>query len=467
MTAPGELMEPNGLIERQDPIRMGTRATVASVALVTAIYVVGLLVTMETSTYETWGGMLVAPVLVLVSLPFLSRQATREKDRSLFWLLVAALLVKLAGALVFHVVAYDYYQGIADTEGYHKGGLLLAEQFRAGNYDTGPVDGVRFVQILAGIVYTLIGDTKLGGYMFFSWLGFWGLFFFYRAFTIAVPEGRKRVYARLLFFLPSLAFWPSSIGKEAWMMLALGVAALGTARVLSLRTWRGLLLSALGMWMAALIRPHVAALMAVGLAVGYLFRQPRQELRELAPIAKVLSAIVVGVVAAVVLLRAERFLADAGIDTERGVAGVQNSIAQRSSEGGSYFPPSILRSPTQAPQAVFTVMFRPHPLEAHNAPAVISSLENSFLLLLTILYLPRGLAVLRSVRRHPYVALALAYVTMFIIAFSSFANFGNLVRQRVQVLPLFLVLLCAVPRRRVEPVLPAPAPRAARTSILR
>jgi hypothetical protein len=423
--------------------RVSSTPVLGFAVVLIVIFITVLLFSMETSTYDTWGGLLVGPVLFLISLPILNRQAVREGNRSLFWLLVAALVVKLGGALIFHSVAYDLYGGLADAVGYHEEAAELAEQFRVGDYDTGvEINGTNFIKYVAGALYTIIGTTKFGGYLFFSWLGFWGLFLFYRAFTIAVPEGRARTYARLVFFLPSLAFWPSAIGKEAWMLLALGIAAIGAARALSGRTWRGLLVAGLGMWMAAIVRPHIAALVGVALGIGYLFRKPRAELRQLAPISKALSMAVLAIVAIVVVTRAERFLRDSGVETERGVAGVQQSITTRTSEGGSYFAPSILRSPTQAPKAVLTVLFRPHPLEAHNSQALASSFENMFLLILTLIRIPWAIAALRSVRRQPYIVLAIAYTAMFIVAFSSFANFGNLVRQRVQVLPFFIALLC-------------------------
>jgi hypothetical protein len=120
----------------------------------------------------------------------------------------------------------------------------------------------------------------------------------------------------------------------------------------------------------------------------------------------------------------------------------------RSGGGGSQFVPSILRSPTQAPNAIITVMFRPLPYEAHNFQALAASLENSFLLIYAFIRIPWGFAALRSMRRQPYVAMALVYTAMFIVAFSSFSNFGNLVRQRVQVLPFFIALLCIPPKRK-------------------
>ena len=50
-------------------------------------------------------------------------------------------------------------------------------------------------------------------------------------------------------------------------------------------------------------------------------------------------------------------------------------------------------------------------------------------------------------RRNPYVTFAVVYVAAFIWAFSGFGNFGILARQRVLMLPFFLVLL-ALPKKQ-------------------
>ena len=52
----------------------------------------------------------------------------------------------------------------------------------------------------------------------------------------------------------------------------------------------------------------------------------------------------------------------------------------------------------------------------------------------------------RQMRDSPYVAYSVGIVLSFTYAFSAFSNFGILARQRVQVLPFFLVLLC-IPER--------------------
>ena len=59
------------------------------------------------------------------------------------------------------------------------------------------------------------------------------------------------------------------------------------------------------------------------------------------------------------------------------------------------------------------------------------------------------IAALKSMRRQPYIAMALLFTGLFVIAFSSIANFGILVRQRSSVLPFFLVLLSVPPKRKL------------------
>ena len=83
--------------------------------------------------------------------------------------------------------------------------------------------------------------------------------------------------------------------------------------------------------------------------------------------------------------------------------------------------------------------------EAHNVTAGAAALETTFLLVLSIVRIRWIWGGIRSFRRRPYVAMALVYTGLFVLAFSGFANFGLLARERVQLLPFFLVLLVIPP----------------------
>jgi hypothetical protein len=421
-----------------------------------AIYAISLM--FAASTYDTLVATLIGPALVLLSLPVLSRQAARENDRRLFWLLLIALLVKLIlGAVGQLYVIKAAYGGVADATGYYREGWHLAPHFRNWDFNTGfhPLIGTNFIRVFTGIVLAVIGPSKTGAFMFFSWMGFWGLFFFYRAFVIAVPEGRSRTYARLVFFLPSLLFWPSAIGKDAWMVLALGIVAFGAARVLTGHLWHGLAIGAIGFWMGLMVRPHVAALAGVGLAAGYLMRPLRREFGVLAPVIKGIALLAVAVVALILVSRSSAYLREAGISNPTDVNAALGTVYQNTAIGGSNFVPSVVTSLGRAPGAAVAVLFRPILTDATNFQEWLAALEGTLLLLFTLARIRWIISALRSVVRQPFVALCLVYTVLFIVAFSSFANFGLLMRERSSVLPFFLILLSIPPKRRlpqVEPV---------------
>ncbi len=382
------------------------------------------------------GGALVGPALVAASLPVLASEARRERDPGLFWLLLSAEVLKLGGAIVRHEVGYRAYRG-GDAEAYHQAGIRVAECFRKGDLRAGldSYTGTNFIRLATGAVYTVLGPTRIGGFFVYSWLGFWGLFSFRRAFVLAVPEGSSKTYDRLLFFSPSLLYWPSGIGKDAWMLLSLGLGANGVARVLSTEQRRGLGLAASGMSLASLVRPHVAGAMGVSLAGAHLLRGPRPRVVPLAAFVGLLVG------------WAARYLRRFQIDTRAGWRAVLDRVVARTSRGGSAFMPSAARTPAQASLAAGTVLFRPHALETHNRRADVAAVEDALLLLLSLNRLRWAAAAVRSSRRQPYVAFALACTALLVGAFSSIANFGILARQRAQVLPFYFVLLSIPPRR--------------------
>jgi hypothetical protein len=428
---------------------------VGGVLLGGAITVLGLLVLISTHTSGLWVILFLLPILLAASWPAFLRQARRERDARLAQLLMLALVLKLFGSLVRYWVAIHVYEGVADAIQYHQVGADLARRFAAGHFDTGlsSLSSTDFIRFFTGVIYTVTGPSIYAGFLLYSWLAFWGMFFLYQAFTIAVPDGNRRSYARLLFFLPSMLYWPSSIGKEAWMLFALGLAAKGTARLLTGRTWGGLVLAGTGLWLATLVRPHVGGMAALGLLVAYLLARPPRRLGMLGAVIKLFGLAVLLVVAVVLLGQIQRYLLDKGIDPAEGVNSVLAESARRTSGGGSGFQaPSTSTSLLGLPYATVTILFRPFPFEAHNAQAAVIALESTLLLCLTVARSRTIWRAVRHLRRWPYVAFVVVYTAGFVVAFASISNFGILARERVQLLPFFFVLL-AVPggRRRHGP----------------
>lgn len=413
----------------------------SALVLVLGGYVFGLAWSMQHLSYDVWGAIALIPVLIAVSVPLATRAARREGDARMRRLIIAALVLKLLGSLVRYAVAFGVYAGSADAAGYHEAGRRLAPLYRGGHFAAqidGPGGGTRFLKMLTGLVYAAIGPSQLGGFLFFSWLGFWGLYLFYRAFRIGVPHGDARRYAVLVFFLPSMLFWPSSIGKEAVITLTLGMTAYGAASLYARR--RGaLLVAALGVAGTAMVRSHVALVVFGALFAGYLFRRSRG-VSTYAPLAKA-AGLAVLVAASVVMLG--RFKEDLGLTTldAKSVEHVLDKNQRNTSEGGSKFVTSRGGSVAGIPQSLLTILFRPWLFEASNAQNLIASVEGTVLLVLFAKSWRRLRTVPRQIRRCPYVAMVLAYSLLFAFAFSTFSNFGIIARQRVQLFPFVLVLL--------------------------
>ena len=416
-------------------------------AAATAAYVTFLVWSMARGDYDLWISALLIPILMLGTMPALRRQALRERDPALFRLLVAALAIKLLSAFARFFVAFGLYGGVADAAIYHDWGVRISGNFRSLVFDTGLANlgDTQFIRFLTGLVYTAVGPTELGGFLVFSWFGFLGMFLLYRSFVIAVPTGRARSYARLLFFFPSMLFWPSSIGKEAWMILAIGLASYGVARILVQESARGIVPCLIGTWMMLVVRPHIAAMLGIAAVIAYVVKRSPADRQELTPIVKGVAVGLMVLGAVVLVQRTDEFLRESGVKGTD-VTRTLEETSFRTQEGGSAFTPSVLDSPQRAPMAAVTVLFRPVLPEAKNLQGALAAAEGTVLLLWCAWRWRWMLAAVATVRRQPYVAMAIAYIGLFVFGFSSMANFGILARQRVQVLPFLFVLLAIPPK---------------------
>lgn len=395
--------------------------------------------------FDVWGGVLVAPALFAVTLPLVVRIARRHGDGTLALILVAALGAKLVAALVRWYVGVEVYGGSLDAFGYLGHGERIAEELRAGDFSSLEVSasliGTQLYRVIVGAVLAVIGVSLFGAFLVFAWFGFLGLLAWFCAFTTAVPDGLRYRYALLILFLPSLLYWPASVGKEAWMMLWLGLGALGAARLFARRSG-GYWLLGLSLLAGSLVRPHIMLVLAVAATVAFLLRGPPEGRKPLlGPIGKFAGVAVLAVASLFVFQYVEEYFNVGGSETGS-LDEVLDHTQDRTGTGGSEFEAARVRSPADLPWAAATVIARPFPWEAHNNQARLSSLEGMLIVGLVVLGWRRLATIPKLMRRSPWVAMAVVYMGIAIVAMSAFANFGILARQRVQVLPFVLALLC-------------------------
>ncbi|GAA6524410.1 hypothetical protein [Intrasporangium sp. DVR] len=398
---------------------------------------------LRTQSYNVWGAIIVVPLLTALNLLLISRVARGSREKWLGSLLVLALAAKILGTLVRYAVAYVVYEGAADAERYNLYAAAHYQLWRQGSiqWEVAGARGTQYMEFITTVIYTVIGPSPLAAFVVFASFAFWGQYLLYRAFCVALPWANARRYALLVLLLPSMLYWPSSIGKEAWLMLFVGVTALGAAKLFAHRSGAVVLL-AVGAAGTGIIRPHIALLLFAGLAVAQLFRPTGERSTDI--LSKLGGLLVVGAVTVVLTTQSAAML---GIDDLSWQA-ISESVdfrQEQTAQGGSSFSPVPVTSVIGIPIAVITILFRPLPWEAQNAQLLLQSIEGLVLLAITVRAWPAIRRLPQVMRQHAYVVFAMTYSMAFVVAFSGFGNFGILARQRVLMLPFFFILLALTP----------------------
>ena len=326
----------------------------------------------------------VAAILFAGSAPLLAVISRRDGDRTLYGFLLVALAAKLAGGFARYYLTTAAYGGLADAARYDSAGREWVAELQAGR----PVlvvdsvanfgAGTKALSTITGLVYAGAGRNIQTGFIVFSWLGFWGLVMAYRAFRVGFPEGDHRRYRLLLFFLPSLVFWPSSIGKDAWMQLTLGAVFLGVAWVTRPSPrWTGLFWLVAGLGGAALLRPHIAlaALAPLAVALGVRLRRTDGDAPHRAGVVRIAGMAILGLASILLLNRLGTVFGNEGDPTAGSVTGVLDTASNITAQGGSEFEATSVSSITDLPMATVSVLFRPFLWEATSAVKAIAGLE--------------------------------------------------------------------------------------------
>lgn len=406
----------------------------------------------------TGRGLFIGPLVVLLCTPWILR--LRESDRSfdLAGIVVAALGVKMLGVYGRFWMVDSLYNRVGDSTVYDAYGRAFAPLFRSLNFDVDPgrpIPGTGWARVLTGIVYAIFGSDRFTGFIIFGVMALIGCWFFYRAVEVALPNADHKRYALLIFFWPSVVFWPSAIGKEAWMIFSLGLASLGAALLFRHRPG-GIVVLALGITGAAMPRPHIAIVVLAAAAIGFFvaasFGGGGGAVNGFAT--RVLGVLFLLVAGALLAPKVATFL---NID-DVGGSGFSDSLTEtqrRTSQGGSAFAAPEINTPLDYPWALVTVLFRPFPYEVSSFATLISALEGLLLMGLMAISARRIARLPASLIQDAYVAYAAAFTFMFVYVFAFIGNFGILARQRVQLLPFLFVLIALTPGKP-KPVEPMP-----------
>lgn len=382
--------------------------------------------------------------IAVVWLVFLPRRWMADVEPTTRRVIFVFLGLRLVMPLVFQLVSNSttlLFAGGSDSLRYHLTGTRVATELLATGHSISHrgIPGTGAIDLAVGHFYAVAAPVQIVGDYVWNAVATVGMLLFWWATNHLAGERRAR-YTAFVLLTPTLLFWNAGIGKEAPVTFATGCIVAGIY-MLSVRsnTLRGVGYLTIGVAVAGFVRPHIALLLLLGTVVGV--GAPRlkskTKSRRLVPlaVAAVLLAAVVPATRALIDPSGDRSLVDAAYDT----AESSTVIGGRSS-----FETSPTRSLGDVPFAVVTVLFRPFPWEVRTAPQLLASVE-AVVIFATVVGTLRGLAKrrLRFVP-SPLVPMSATFTLLFCLAFASIGNFGLLVRERMQVLPLVVLLVFSV-----------------------
>jgi hypothetical protein len=242
-----------------------------------------------------------------------------------------------------------------------------------------------------------------------------GLPLFYKSYTVL----------ELVFLLPNIHFWSSSVGKGAVMLCAIGMIIYGLSRFQN-----RFLLILIGAWLVYMIRGHILFLIILGAGTGLLFTL--KGIKWYYKTGLILIAVVVGTS---ILGDMSKYTGSNSLDLSSSAKFQKRAVSNSTATSGV-----DIANYNQA-QKLFTFWYRPLFVDAPGFLGIVVSFENMLYVFFTINIIRYGL---RNWKKWN----GWFRISLFIFIYGSFAlaqiagNLGIAMRQKAQIMPLFFIVYC-------------------------
>jgi hypothetical protein len=404
--------------------------------------------------------------------------ASRIKDKEMQKVFVPAYFLKLIGGLAYGLIYQYYYGGGFDTTYFFLDARLLNEAFwedygvglrlifgeanvfepyyndyaRRLSYFKDPASYM--VSRIAGIFGLFCYAKYLPLSIFFATYSFWGSWQFYRVLCSIYPDMKKQM-ATAVFFFPSVFFWGSGVLKDSVTFGALGLCVYGFYYGILTKSnerVKAILLLMLGIFLLKSIKIYILMCLLPSFAYWAFTRYAKTV--DNAIIRMMTGPLFMGVFGVV----GYYLLQSVAAGTEYDLNNIAHEIKITSdwlrsiSKDGSYYTFGELDGTFENAlqyfvPAVLTTLYRPAIWEVSNPMMLLSAIENTYLMVLTLSIFVRTppLRALKSIFKEEIVAVAL----IFTLGFSFFvglasANFGTLVRYKIPMMPFYIAMVLVI-----------------------
>ena len=288
--------------------------------------------------------------------------------------------------------------------------------------------GTKFIGFLAWPLTQTLGLGYYSVMLIFSYIGYFASVFFY---LVAVeniqlkPIWGSYTPLELVFLLPNLHFWTSSLGKGSVITFAIGLFAFGLSRIN-----RRFVPTAIGAFLIFMVRPHILLAIVLGSIIGLFVTSG-----GLKPFFK-WSIIIVSVFLFINL----RGSVLKFTDTDTLDISSSNTLSHRTSEL-SKASSGIDISKYNIFFKVFTFWFRPLFFDGLGVLGFLASFENLFCLIMAFQIIKWLIKSWSGWNGYFKISL-FAFLLGSVILAQITGNLGIALRQKAQLMPFFFILYC-------------------------
>ena len=299
--------------------------------------------------------------------------------------------------------------------------------------------GTKFVGFISWPFINILGLSYYAMMILFSYFGYIAVVVFYLTAkeNITLPIAwRNLTSAELIFLLPNLHFWSSSLGKGSVILLGMSLVAYGLSRFN-----RRLLTIFAGSFLVFMIRPHILFAVVVSVAVGIFLTR-----KGVRPLYKWMIFIIAIVLFYYMSGEVLKF-------TELDSFDISSSsvLSHRASELGKASSGVDIQNYNVALK-LFTFWFRPLFLDGLGALGFIASFENLICLIMFVQMIRYATKTWGKWNGYFRIAVFIFLLASFILAQVS-GNLGIALRQKAQIMPFFFILYCKAISYRSQPKL--------------
>ena len=292
----------------------------------------------------------------------------------------------------------------------------------------GTVFVINFVQFLK----SYLGGSFFDYFLLFQSMGFWGILFVLRTFDDIHEELGQPLFKGVYFllFLPGLHYWTSAIGKDAPIFFGIAMCVWAASRL-----QRRYLFFGAGVAIALAVRPHVALMALVAVALALLLGRNVTLMTRAALLAVVLAGMTT------VATLVEGTFSGLSLSSADSVSEFLESKSQVSESSGADL--GIVSA--SFPIKLFTLLFRPFFIDAEGALGYIASLENVVLLAIVLTLIRRFRTAMALGRGALFARFAFFFfvILTLLLAMVNY-NVGLGLRQKMMMMPALLAFFAAL-----------------------